>query len=417
MKQAQELIKFIDKSYTPFHVVENAKLMLQEKGFAYISNDLRNIELGKKYFTIYNDSMIIAFTTPTSKENVEMHIVASHSDSPSFKLKPNFIMPDANYLKFNTEPYGGGIYSTFMDRLLGIAGRVIEKEDNKLVTKLVNFKEDILIPNVAIHMNRDANTGLNLNPQIDMLPMVSLNKEYKLLFDNVVSHDLFIYNKEKGVIWGPDKEFISSPRLDDLECAYSSLVAISKQDENSFLNVAVIFNHEEVGSRSSVGAASNYFETLLKKIFEKLSLSDFEESMKNSLIVSADNAHAIHPNHPEYSDRTNVPVMNGGIVIKHQAGLSYTTDAISEAVFKNVCENVNVPTQSFTNRSDKRGGGTLGSILLGSLSIPSVDIGLAQLAMHSSYETAGTKDVEYLIKALDNFFQTELKVNNIFINK
>lgn len=417
MKQAQELIKFIDKSYTPFHVVENAKEMLKAQGFSYISNELKGIELGKKYFTIYNDSMIVAFITPLRKENVEMHIVASHSDSPSFKLKPNYVMPDANYLKFNTEPYGGGIYSSFMDRLLGIAGRVIEKEENNLVTKLVNLEEDILIPNVAIHMNREANTGLNLNPQVDMLPMVSLNKEHKVLLDNVVSHDLFIYNKERGVIWGSNKEFISSPRLDDLECAYSSLVAISNTDVNNFLNVSVIFNHEEVGSRSASGAASNYFETLLKKVFEKLGLSDFEGSMKNSMIVSADNAHAIHPNHPELGDRTNTPVMNGGVVIKHQAGLSYTTDAVSEAVFKNVCEKANVPTQSYANRSDKRGGGTLGSILLGSLPIPSVDIGLAQLAMHSAYETAGTKDVEYLINALNSFYKTELKVNNILINK
>lgn len=417
MKNVKKLIKFIDESFTPFHVVENAKEMLLENGFSYVTNEFKKLELGKKYFTIYNDSMIVAFITPTTKENVEMHIVASHSDSPSFKLKPNYIMPDGNYLKFNTEPYGGAIYSSFMDRLLGVAGRVIEKGENGLVSKLIDLEDDVIIPNVAIHMNRDANTGVNLNPQVDMLPMVSLNKEFELLLENEVSHDLFIYNKEKGTIWGPEKEFISSPRLDDLECAYSSLVAITDTEANEFLNVAVIFNHEEVGSRSASGAASNYFETLLKKIFNKLELSDFEESMKNSMIVSADNAHAIHPNHPELSDKTNAPLMNKGVVIKHQAGLSYTTDAISEAVFKDVCEKANVPTQSFANRSDKRGGGTLGSILLGSLPIPSVDIGLAQLAMHSAYETAGTKDIEYLIDALRSFYKTELNIKNIYINE
>ena len=240
MKNVKKLIKFIDESFTPFHVVENAKEMLLENGFSYVTNEFKKLELGKKYFTIYNDSMIVAFITPTTKENVEMHIVASHSDSPSFKLKPNYIMPDGNYLKFNTEPYGGAIYSSFMDRLLGVAGRVIEKGENGLVSKLIDLEDDVIIPNVAIHMNRDANTGVNLNPQVDMLPMVSLNKEFELLLENEVSHDLFIYNKEKGTIWGPEKEFISSPRLDDLECAYSSLVAITDTEANEFLNVAVI---------------------------------------------------------------------------------------------------------------------------------------------------------------------------------
>ena len=180
MKTIEGLIKFIDRSYTPYHVTENLKEMLLESGYEYISSELANIELGKKYFTIYNDSAIVAFTTPTSTKNVEAHIVASHNDSPTFKLKPNYLIADANYVRFNTEPYGGALYSTFMDRVLGVAGRVIYKEEGSLKTKLVALPDDVVIPNVAIHMNREANTGLNLNPQVDMLPVFSLKKDAKL---------------------------------------------------------------------------------------------------------------------------------------------------------------------------------------------------------------------------------------------
>lgn len=417
MNQAKELLNFIDKSFTPFHVVENIKNTLLENGFTYISSDLESLELGKKYFTINNDSMILAFTTPTKKENIEMHVVATHIDSPSFKLKPNFCLSDSNYLRFNTEPYGGGIYSTFMDRMLGVAGRVITKKNNNLKTKLVDLDMNVLIPNVAIHMNRDMNTSLSLNPQIDMLPLVSLKKDINILSEDVISHDLYLYNKEKGILWGCENEFISSPRLDDLECVFGALSSIKSLNPNEFLNVMVAFNHEEVGSHSSTGAGSNYFESMLRQIYNKLNLGSFETSLKNSLIVSADNAHAIHPNHPEFSDKTNAPLLNGGVVIKHQAGLAYSTDAISEAVFKNICVNNNVLTQSYTNRSDKRGGSTLGSILLRTLPIPSVDIGLAQLAMHSSYETAGSKDIDYLINALSAFYKTKLNLNVVYINK
>ena len=417
MKHVKGLINFINKSYTPFHVTENLKQMLLETGYEYISTDLKNIELGKKYFTIFSDSALVAFTTPVTKENVEAHIVASHNDSPTFKLKPNFKLSDNNYVRFNTEPYGGAIFASFMDKVLGVAGRVIVKGENGLESKLVCFEDDVIIPNVAIHMNREMNTNLNLNPQVDMLPLVSLNKEYSLFTEDVLSHDLFLYNKEKGLVWGKDKEFVSSPKLDDLECAYASVVAIKDQEPNNNLNIAVVFNNEEVGSRSTTGAASNILEGLFKKVVEKLELGEVEEVVKNSLIVSADNAHAIHPNHPEIADRTNYPVMNGGVVIKHQAGLAYTTDALSEAAFKQVLLDAKVPVQSYTNRSDKRGGGTLGSILLSSLPIASVDIGLAQLAMHSSFETAGSKDVDHLVNAFVALFNAKLNIKNILINK
>lgn len=417
MKHVKGLINFINKSYTPFHVTENLKQMLLESGYEYISTDLKGVETGKKYFTIFNDSALVAFTTPTTKENVEAHIVASHNDSPTFKLKPNFILADNNYVRFNTEPYGGAIFATFMDKVLGVAGRVIVKGDNGLESKLVCFEDDVVIPNVAIHMSRDMNSNLNLNPQVDMLPLFSLDKKHALFSEEVLSHDLFLYNKEKGLVWGKDKEFISSPKLDDLECAYASIVAIKDQQPNENLNIAVVFNNEEVGSRSTTGAASNILEGLFKKLIEKLGLGEVEEVVKKSLIVSADNAHAIHPNHPEIADRTNYPVMNGGVVIKHQAGLAYTTDALSEAAFKQVLKDAGIPVQSYTNRSDKRGGGTLGSILLSSLPIASVDIGLAQLAMHSSFETAGSKDIDHLVNACVALFNAKLNIQNILINK
>lgn len=422
MKTAiQRLIDFINISPTSFHVVENIKQILIKNNYKYLSLEQPwQLETNEKYFTIQSDSALIAFQTPKNLENVEMHLVASHSDSPSFKLKPNYLLKDCNYVRFNTEPYGGALYATFMDRPLGIAGRVIEQTPTGLKTRLVNLDQTVIIPSVAIHMNREANINANYNPQVDMLPLLQLNKETtKNLqqLNNIVAHDLFLYNKQTGILWGENDEFVSSPRLDDLECAYASIESLLEAT-NENLNIAVVFNHEEVSSQSDSGAASNFLERIIKKIFKGLGLKEEKEAiLSRSMIVSADNAHAIHPNHPEKSDATNAPVMNKGIVVKHQAGLLYTTTALSASIFKNICKQENIPTQDFTNRSDMRGGSTLGAILLSSLSIPSVDIGLAQLAMHSSYETAGTKDFEEMIKALKAFYNTQLKVRKVLINE
>lgn len=418
----KELMKFIDSSYTAFHAIENAKKILKKASFKELKEDeVWDIKVGESYYVVRNASSIIAFKIPNKLEHVGFNIVASHSDSPAFKLKPNSNLKDQrnDYTKLNVEPYGGMINSTWFDRPLGIAGRIfVEKSDNLVEEKIITLDETLVIPNVAIHLNRPNEAPIN--PQVDLLPLLgdsskSIDDVLTKYVDNgkILSFDLFLYNKEQSTIYGANNEYLLSSRLDDLECVYTSLKALIDSTPQN-ISVCAIFNNEEVGSRSNNGAASTLLKDVVNRVATSLKL-DIYQLLANSFIVSADNAHAVHPNHPEKSDSTNMVYMNRGIVIKHQAGLSYTTDALSEAVFKKVCSLVNVPYQDYTNRSDQRGGGTLGAISLGQISIPSVDIGLAQLAMHSSLETCGTKDIEYMIEALVKFYETVIfKENNTY---
>lgn len=419
----QELISYLNNSPTAFHAIKNVEDKLKKNNFEKL-NEATNWELvpGKSYYVIRNTSSIIAFKIPTSVGN-GFHIVASHSDSPSFKLKPNSSIVDMrnNFSKVNTEPYGGMITYSWMDRPLGVAGRIFVEDEEAIIEELVNFKETLVIPSVAIHLNRSGEW--KPNPQVDLLPLLGdgsksfndLLKEYANN-KNVLASDLFLYNKEEGTTYGTNNEYILSGRLDDLECAYTSMEALIKSDPK-VIAVSCVFNNEEVGSRSNNGADSTFLSDTLKRISESLKVN-MECMLANSFMVSSDNAHGVHPNHPELSDPTNMVYLNKGVVIKHQAGLNYTTDGYSEAVFKKICKLANVPYQDYTNRSDQRGGGTLGAISLSHVSVPSVDIGLAQLSMHSTLETAGTTDVEYMINALQKYFEVELnKENNTVIVK
>ncbi|MDD6491364.1 MAG: M18 family aminopeptidase [Firmicutes bacterium] len=419
-ERAKQCLEFIDQSVSSYHAIETMRKRLVQRGFLPLDErEMWKLEAGGSYFVGHGDSAMAAFRIPEG-EIKGFHIVATHCDSPTFKLKSNpEISVEDRYLKLNTEGYGGMIYSTWFDRCLSVAGRVVYQKGEKLESANVNIDEDLLvIPSLAIHMNREANKGMEFNPQTDLLPLMGtaaskgslmkkLSKLVKVDEEDILGTDLFLYVREKGKLAGDEGEFLISPRLDDLECVYASLEALLETTPKDYCTIGVVFNHEEVGSHTGQGAASTFLKDTMERIGESFRKtgSAYLCLLADSFMISADNAHALHPNHPEKSDPTNKPVLNGGVVIKHHGGQKYTTDAYSEAVMKSICKEAMVPFQDYHNRSDIAGGSTLGNISAAQVSIPTVDIGLAQLAMHSAVETAGSRDVEYLIEALKNFYE------------
>ena len=420
----KELFQFIENSPSCFHAIETIRKKLNAEGFIeLVEGRSWQIEKGKKYYVTRNLSSIIAFKIPEN-DFKNFHIVASHSDSPTFKIKENAeIEVNNKYVKLNTEKYGGMICSTWFDRPLSIAGRILVKEGNLVKTHLVNIDKDlVIIPNLAIHMNRAVNDGYKYNAQIDMLPLYGDNTSKGSLMktvaqsvgveeDSILGTDLFLYNRMRGTKIGANSEYISSPRLDDLECAYASLSAFLSETNSNSASVYCVFDNEEVGSGTKQGADSTLLYDVLRRINMCLGNSeeDYYKLIASSFMISADNAHALHPNYSDKSDPTNKVYMNDGIVIKYNANQKYTTDAVSASIFKSICDSVNVPYQTFTNRSDILGGSTLGNISNAHVSLNTIDIGLAQLAMHSTYETAGAKDVTYLIEALKAFYNTSIE--------
>ncbi|MCD7736887.1 MAG: M18 family aminopeptidase [Lachnospiraceae bacterium] len=422
---AQELLSFIKSSPTPFHAVWNISGMLEKEGFERLKEgSVWDIRPGGKYYVTRNGSSILAFKTGTQIENYSFHITASHSDSPTFKLKENAqIDVKGKYTVLNTEGYGGMICSTWFDRPLSLAGRVIVKEGSSLVSRLLNIDRDLLmIPSLAIHMNREVNEKQSLNKQKDMLPVYSgktmdadalknlVANELRVEAEQIYGTDLFLYNRAEPSVWGADGEFISSPRLDDLECAYASLEGFLRGENRESVSVYACFDNEEVGSHTKQGAASTFLSDALTRMNAALGKSpeDLSRALASSFMLSCDNAHAVHPNYPEKTDVCNCVYMNEGIVVKSHAGQKYTSDAVSIALFKMICEKAGVPVQFFANRSDMNGGSTLGNIAMSQVSVNTVDIGLAQLAMHSSYETAGIRDADYLIRAVETFYNSHI---------
>lgn len=417
---AEQLLAFIEKSPSCFHAIKNMKDILLAEGFAQLrEEDKWEIVNGGKYFVTRNDSSIVAFTIPETGFT-GYRIMASHSDSPTFKIKENPEMEvDKKYVKLNVERYGGMLCAPWFDRPLSVAGRVIVKEGDAFVTKFVDVDRDLLmIPNLAIHMNREVNDGYKYNAQVDMLPlygdisskdtfMKSIAEAAGVKEEDILGHDIFLYNRVKGSIWGANEEFVSSSRLDDLQCAFSSLQGFLKGEKKEYAAVHCVLDNEEVGSGTKQGAASTFLYDTLVRINECLGLSyeEYLRALAKSFMLSADNAHAVHPNHKEVADPVNRPYMNEGIVIKHSANQKYCTDGVSAAVFKDLCREAGVPFQTFTNRSDMLGGSTLGNISNTKVALNAVDIGLPQLAMHSPYETAGVKDTYYLIQAAEKFFK------------
>lgn len=397
-----EFAQFIKQSPTAFHAVGSVKSILEEKGITYFTR---------------NDSSLIAVKMPENQPK-GFRIMASHSDSPCFKLKTKSeIKVDDSYVKLNVEKYGGMILSSWLDRPLGIAGRVItkDKETDQFVSHLVDLKQCAVIPNVAIHFNREINKGFEYNPQVDMLPLFSGNKEktiqemlaesLHISTEDILGEDLYLYVDQEPITVGAEGEFIVSPRLDDLQCAYSTLMGFLESEPTDHIAVYCLFDNEEVGSRTRQGADSDFAQQILTEIWNATNTS-FSDALKNSFLLSADNAHALHPNHPEKSDVTNKPYLNGGIVLKFNGNAHYTTDGFSQAFVTDLCKKADVPMQTFANRSDIQGGSTLGNIMMSHMSIPAADIGLGQLAMHSAVETAGTKDIGYMMAAAKLFYMS-----------
>lgn len=420
---SKELMDFIKESPTAFHVVKNFSTMLEKAGFIKLNERNKwKIEQGGKYYVTRNDSSIIAFQVPDNMDFYNFQIAAAHSDSPAFKIKENpEMVEDNNYVTLNVEKYGGMLMAPWFDRPLSVAGRVIVREDSGLKPVLVNVDRDLcVIPNLAIHMNRDVNNGIKYNSQKDMIPLFGeiaskdkfdqiIANEAGVAIEDIISTDLFLYNREWGTIWGADNEFMSAPRLDDVMCAFSCIKALTDNKENNkSVNVCAIFDNEEVGSTTKQGADSSFLYDVLSRISMCMGKDseDFIRACASSFMLSADNAHAVHPNYKEKADPTNRPYMNKGIVIKYNANQKYTTDAISASIFKEICKKAGVEVQSYVNRSDIPGGSTLGNISNSHISLNTVDIGLAQLAMHSPYETAGVKDTENMIKAVKTFYET-----------
>ena len=419
----ENLIEFINASKSSFHAVAEMKTELKKNGFNELSEaDGWKLQKGGKYFVTRNDSSIIAFRIPVGDFKA-FQIMASHSDSPTFRIKSNpEISVENKYIKLNTERYGGMIISPWFDRPLSVAGRVMVKTRNGVKTVLVDVDRDILlIPNLAVHMNREVNNGYKYNAQKDTLPLFSMSKE-KGGFDeliaktagvkkeDIVSTELYLYNRESGLVWGENNEFISAPRLDDLECAYASLQGIIAGKSASSVTVHAVFDNEEVGSGTKQGAAAGFLQTVLRRINMSMGRTeeDYHVALSNSFMISADNAHAVHPNYSDVTDPTNRPYINDGVVIKLSANQKYTTDAVSEAILKVICDRDDIPTQMFVNRSDMLGGSTLGNISNTQVALNTVDIGLPQLAMHSPFETAGVKDIEYLVKLAKSFFNSSI---------
>ncbi|NEZ46767.1 M18 family aminopeptidase [Clostridium niameyense] len=426
--EAQKLIDFIYNSPSPFHVVRNVEEILKQNGYFKLEeNEKWYLKKGGKYYTCKNGSAILAFYI--GKKDVEkdgFRIIASHTDSPTFKIKPSpEIFAEGNYLKLNTEVYGGPILNTWMDRPLSLAGRVVLKNENpmKPIIRLVNVKKPILIiPNLAIHMNRNINKGIELNRQKDMLPIIAMisdrlekdnyllkiiAKELDVEIDEILDFELFLYEFEKGCIMGCNNEFISSPKLDDLSMVYASLRALINSSNEETNKIMVCFDNEEVGSSTKQGADSPLLSSILERITLALNKNreDYYRSLANSFLISCDSAHAVHPNVPEKFDPTNKAYINKGPVIKISASQSYTSDAYTSAIYKQICNMAKVPVQEFVNRSDERGGSTIGPISSTHINISSVDIGTALLAMHSIRELGGSYDQIYAIKSFKQFFE------------
>ena len=437
MKQWQEetlvqgLFDWIEACPTAYHTVDQIRKALDRAGFVGLcESEPWTLRAGKRYYVTRNDSSVLAFRLPPHPEEATGYqVVAAHGDSPSFKLKADCeeVVLD-HYTKLNVEKYGGMICSTWLDRPLSVAGRVmIRNEAGEIESRLVRVDRDLaLIPNVAIHMNRNINDGFSFNPQVDMLPLVgekstnSLKNQFAseigVKEEQILTHDLFLYVRQRGSRWGVNEEYISAPHLDDLMCVYTALQAFLSVSVNcdvscmpNSIPMLAVFDNEEVGSATRQGASSSMIEDTVARIEHAIAGKNPDGRycrMANSMMLSADNAHAVHPNHPEYADAQNRPYMNGGIVVKCHAGQAYSTDAVSAALFSEICKRAEVPMQTFANRSDMRGGSTLGNLAATRVPFLTVDIGLAQLAMHSAYETAGAKDLGYMARACEVFYRS-----------
>lgn len=417
----KKLMNFINETPNAYYCVDNLRQKLIENGFEelYENESWVNLKEDGEYFVTRNDSSLIAFKMSDKKENIGFNIVSAHTDSPSFSIKPNADMFDGNYMKLNVSGYGGMLNYTWLDRPLSLAGRVVTLKDGVYVKQLVNIDKDLLvIPSQAIHINREANEKNSLNHQVDMLPVVSLSNDNKLEdiirenlsksgedVDKICDYDLYLYNRDSAKYVGLNDELILAPRLDDLASLFPAFTSFIESDNTNSINVLCAFNNEEIGNLTPQGADSTFLIDTLTRITEASNIN-LLAALNNTLVISVDNAHAMHPNAGSKSDPTNKVLLNNGVVIKHH--INYTTDAVTSSLFKGICEHAKVPYQDFACRSDMRCGKTLGRISQSHVGVDSVDIGLPQLAMHSTNETIGSKDVLYMYKSLLEFYNSTI---------
>lgn len=423
----QELMNFLDSSLTSYHAVENIEKTLLQAAFTALSEKkLWTLDQGGSYFVARNDSSVMAFRLPDCElgQIKGFHVYAAHSDSPAFKVKEN---PELNregvYVSVNTEPYGKMILSTWLDRPLTIAGRVCVEEAGEIVTKTVRLKDNLcMIPNLAIHMNANMNSGVAFSAQSDMLPLLTMGDPAHrgsaskgtlcaLLADalgtqDILSYDLYVENCERAVLAGAKDEFIMTPRYDDLACVFAGLQGLLQGKPSQYIDVLAVFDNEEVGSLTRQGADSTFFRDTLENIAAGLGVDSriYRTWMADSLMLSADNGHACHPNQGGKADPTNRPYLNNGVVLKYHGGQKYATDAFSAAYVKRLCRDNDIPLQFYANNSDIPGGRTLGNLAMTQVSMAAADIGLPQLAMHSAYETGGTRDIMALTRLASLFF-------------
>lgn len=412
----QELFSYIAASPTAFQAVAHTALLLEQAGYRPLrESEEWSIEPDGRYYVTRNGSSLVAFRLPPERPCGFM-MTAAHSDSPTFKIKENAELPGENGVRLSVEGYGGMLCASWMDRPLSIAGRVMVRTEKGVAMRLVDLKEPAaLIPNVAIHMNREANSGTKYNFAVDMQPLYGEKETFRhriaaaagVAEDDLLTHDLFLYNPQPGVMWG---DYISAPRLDDLQCAFASLQGFLTADESRSACVYCLFDNEEVGSQTKQGAAGTFLREALERICDGLGVT-LRTMAAGSFLLSCDNAHAVHPNHPEYADRNHSVRMNGGVVLKYNASQRYTTDAVSAALLQTVCQRAGVSLQRYANRPDMAGGSTLGSIANTQVSLNMADIGLAQLAMHSAFETAGAQDTAYMAQVLRTFFEASLQMD------
>lgn len=426
-KLALELVDFLYDSPSACHGVKATQKILDENGFVEIKEtDKWNLQAKGKYYVIKNDSALIAFEVGTGDiEEKGFRLIGAHTDVPGFRIKPNpQMISEGKYVKLNTEVYGGPILHTWYDRPLSIAGKVSLKGSSPLKpeTRLVNINKPLLIiPSLAIHMNREVNEGYKINRQVDTLPLLGLindklekedylmniiSEELQVNKEDILNFELGLYEHERGSLIGMNEELISSGRFDDLWMVFSGIKALVDSRENEATKVMICIDNEEIGSLTAEGANS----TLLNNILERIALGlgkdreGYYRTLANSIMISADLAHAVHPNLGDKHDPTNRPVLEGGPVLKIAASGSYSTDSFNGAVFAGVCEAAGVPFQKFVNRSDVRGGTTIGPVTAANLTIPVIDMGAPVLGMHSIRELASVKDNYYTVKAFTEFF-------------
>ena len=410
----QALFSYIAACPTAFQAAAHTAALLEAEGYRPLrETEEWMLEPGGRYYVTRNGSSLIAFRLPKGRP-VGFMMTAAHGDSPTFKIKENAELTGENETRLSVEGYGGMLCASWMDRPLSVAGRAMVRTEDGVAMRLIDLRDDLaLIPNVAIHMNRDANNGAKYNFAVDMQPLYGEKGGFRRRIaeaagaaeEDLMTHDLFLYNPQPGVEWGG---YISAPRLDDLQCAFAALQGFLTAGESQSAAVYCLFDNEEVGSQTKQGAASTFLRETLERICDALGLT-LRTMAAGSFLLSCDNAHAVHPNHPEYADKNHAVRMNGGVVIKYNASQRYTTDAVSAALFQTVCESAGVPFQRYANRPDMAGGSTLGSIANTQVSLNMADIGLAQLAMHSAFETAGAEDTAHMVQALKTFFGMTLR--------